>query len=210
MPLSDLIRRLHRAVGVTALIGLAAPALAGDSGDPTWPCIQRRVDHLSVAALWPGDRAGVDAPVPDDARPLVEALSLRRVDEADAATRVTDYAAAHPDLAPEAYAAIFAEVVDRLDLQRGRVIAGIERYAAGQTEATAALDTLRAEMTALEAAADPDYDRMDAVEEEIDWRTRIFTDRARALTYVCETPVLIEQRAFAIGRMLAGAAEGDG
>ena len=38
------------------------------------------------------------------------------------------------------------------------------------------------------------------VEEELDWSTRIFQDRQQSLTYVCETPVILEQRAFALGR----------
>ena len=36
------------------------------------------------------------------------------------------------------------------------------------------------------------------------WDTRIFKQRAQSLNYVCETPVLLEQRAFAIARALAG------
>ena len=32
------------------------------------------------------------------------------------------------------------------------------------------------------------------------WDTRIYDERQAALTYVCESPVLIEQRAFALAR----------
>ena len=41
---------------------------------------------------------------------------------------------------------------------------------------------------------------MDEVEKQLDWSTRIFQDRQQSLTYVCETPVVLEQRAFALGR----------
>ena len=58
-------------------------------------------------------------------------------------------------------------------------------------------------MAALEAAATPDFDAIDAQEEQLDWNTRIFQDRQQALTYVCETPVLLEQRVFALARAIA-------
>jgi hypothetical protein len=41
------------------------------------------------------------------------------------------------------------------------------------------------------------------LEDRLAWEARIFKERAQSLTYVCETPVLLEQRAFAIARTLA-------
>ncbi|RYI14311.1 MAG: hypothetical protein EON48_11985, partial [Acetobacteraceae bacterium] len=48
------------------------------------------------------------------------------------------------------------------------------------------------------------FEKIDAEEEKLDWDVRIFTDRQAQLTYVCETPVILEQRAFALGRAIAG------
>jgi hypothetical protein len=53
------------------------------------------------------------------------------------------------------------------------------------------------------ASEAPDYDRVDALEEQLDWQQRIYRDRAQALTYVCETPVLLEKRTFALAQALA-------
>ena len=36
----------------------------------------------------------------------------------------------------------------------------------------------------------------------MDWDERIHTDRQRSLTYVCETPVLLEKRLYAIAQLL--------
>ncbi len=55
----------------------------------------------------------------------------------------------------------------------------------------------------MEAAEEPDFDAIDAEEEALDWDQRILTERQQSLTYVCETPVLLEQRAFALGRALS-------
>ena len=47
------------------------------------------------------------------------------------------------------------------------------------------------------------FDAIDAQEQKLDWDMRIFQDRQQALTYVCETPVILEQRVFALGRAIA-------
>ena len=83
------------------------------------------------------------------------------------------------------------------------MLAGITRYARNQEALDDRIEALRHEFTALQAAQDKDFDRMDAVETELDWSTRIFQDRQQSLTYVCETPVILEQRAFAIGKAVA-------
>ena len=40
------------------------------------------------------------------------------------------------------------------------------------------------------------------LEEKLNWDTRIFEERSHSLAYVCETPVLLEQRVFEIGRQI--------
>ena len=82
-------------------------------------------------------------------------------------------------------------------------MAGITRYAHKQEALDGRIETARHEFAALNAAEPKDFDRIDALEGEIDWSTRIFQDRQQSLTYVCETPVILEQRAFALGRAIA-------
>jgi hypothetical protein len=43
--------------------------------------------------------------------------------------------------------------------------------------------------------------------EQVQWDTRIFEDRRRTISYVCEVPVLIDQRLFALGRTIQQALE---
>ena len=38
------------------------------------------------------------------------------------------------------------------------------------------------------------------LEEQILWDSRIYDERERSLTYICEQPVLLEQRIFALAR----------
>ena len=43
---------------------------------------------------------------------------------------------------------------------------------------------------------------LDELETRFSWDKRIFEERAQSLTYVCETPVLLEQRLYEIARAI--------
>lgn len=185
-------------LAATALCAL--PVLAADTADPDWPCIQRRTGAMSPGVLWPLPLG--EGRATGEAGELAAALALRRVDLAEAEARVAAFAGAHPDLGPGDWGAVFRAAFERIDHDRERVLAGIVRYARRQIALAERIDAARSEMAALEAAKEPDFGRMDALEEQIDWDERIYKDRERALTYVCETPVLLEKRAYAVAQIL--------
>lgn len=191
---------------LAGLILLGAPAQAADPADADWPCIQRKVEHLSIGVMWPHPIPEDAAPLPAELEELAARLALRRVPVDEARAIVTRLAAERPDLDLDDYGRIFLAAFERIDRQRSEIVAGIGRYAQNQARLAAEIGELRAEMTRLEVAEQPDFDRMDLIEEEIDWRVRIFEDRNRALTYVCESPVLLEQRAYAIAQLMLEAA----
>lgn len=192
-----------KSVLVLALMLLSPTAMAGGSGDPTWPCIQPKQPHLSIGQLWPG-------PPPDDAvvglarRPdiaaLAQVLEQRRLPVEEAEAQIAAFARG---ASAEELTALFVAVFDRIDAYRSRIMSGVARYAEKQMVLSDQIEARRAEMARLSAAAEPDFDRIDAEEARLDWDTRIFTDRQAQLTYVCETPVILEQRAFALGRAIA-------
>lgn len=182
----------------------AAPALAAGPVDPDWPCIQRRQPQLSIGQVWSG-------PQPDDAAttladtPAVQAvarvIALRRTGMDQAATMIADFAATQDEAA---LVALFVATFDHVQSQRNKVMSGITRYARKQEALDRHIKEMRREFATLSAAPSPDFDAIDKAEEDIDWSTRIFQDRQQSLTYVCETPVILEQRIFALGRSIAG------
>lgn len=182
-------------------LGIGGPASANQD-DPDWPCVQRRVDHLSIGVMWPHPIPEDAAPLPADLQDVAAGLALRRVTDAEAREMLAKVATGHPDLGVEGHGQLFRAAFDRIDQQRSDIVAGIVRYARNQGRLAAEIEDLRAEMARLEAAEPANYDRMDSVETEIDWRVRVFGDRGRALTYVCESPVLLEQRAYVIAQMM--------
>lgn len=188
-----------------SLIALTGPAWADKGTDPDWPCIQRKQPHLSLGQVWTG-------PVPGDATQALtlqpeisgfaDRLEQRRLPIADAEKEIAEFAAGAGN---DQLTALMVAVFTRLDHHRGALIEGIGRYGHKQVELAKSIEDRRTRMAEMEKAETPDFDAIDAQEEALDWETRIFTDRQQALTYVCETPVILEQRAFALGRIISAA-----
>jgi len=55
---------------------------------------------------------------------------------------------------------------------------------------------------ALQDAATPDQAKVDELGNQLIWQTRIFEDRRRVIKFVCEVPTAIDQRLFALGRVI--------
>lgn len=189
---------------VAVALMLAGPAWAATGTDPEWPCIQRKQPHLSLGQVWTG-------PVPNDritglARdPRIDALAARleqrRLPLEEAEAEIADFAKGADDAQ---LTALMVAIFGKIEPDRTALIDGIARYGRSQVALSRRIEDRRAAMAELEAAPDPDFDAIDAAEEALDWDQRIFTERQQSLTYVCETPVILEQRAFALGRAIAG------
>ncbi|MBM3603531.1 MAG: hypothetical protein FJX25_01955 [Alphaproteobacteria bacterium] len=192
-------------IRVSLLIALlaAGPAFGAAGTDPDWPCIQRKQPHLSLGQVWTG-------PAPDDGTSalvrdpqidqLAARLEQRRLPLDQAEAQIAEFAAS----ADEArLTALMQAIFDRIERDRSALIAGIARYGRAQLTLAERIEARRARMAELEAAETPDFDALDAEEEALDWDQRIFTERQQSLTYVCETPVILEQRVFALGRAIA-------
>lgn len=177
---------------------------AADFSDPDWPCIQRKQPHLSMGQVWtgpiPDDETLALARDPDIAR-LAERLEQRRLPIEEAETEIAEFGAEAPDTH---LVALMQAIFDRIDSDRSALIAGIARYGRSQVDLSERIEERRARMAEMEAADDPDFDAIDAEEKALDWDQRIFTERQQSLTYVCETPVILEQRIFTLGRAIAG------
>ncbi|WP_347139105.1 hypothetical protein [Paracoccus sp. SSK6] len=187
-----------------ALMLAAGPALAATGADPDWPCIQRKQPHLSLGQVWTGPVP--DAQVTELARdPQIEALAARleqrRLPLEEAETAIADFAKGTDDAH---LTALMVAIFDKIEPDRSALIEGIARYGHSQVDLARRIEDRRAAMADLEKAEPPDYDAIDAAEEALDWDQRVFTERQQMLTYVCETPVILEQRAFALGRAIAG------
>ena len=187
-----------------ALSGLAATGQAADYSDPTWPCVQRKVENLSLGLMWgfPLDESvKPDPTLRAEIESLAEYLALRRVEVEELEPRVIAFAEAHNG-DPQVLGMVFARVFDGLSQRRTRILTGIGKFSLSQIALSEKIESARVEMDSQLAAAEPNYDRVDALEEQIDWDQTIFSDRQQSITYLCETPVLLEKRLFAVAQLL--------
>ncbi|MCP3053590.1 hypothetical protein [Aurantimonas marianensis] len=173
-----------------------------------WPCVQRRVETISPAQIWNGpDVSGAENVERTDAiRALVDRIVARRLPLDEAETMVKDFVGDLPETERQATAtALLADILGRLNAERAEVMAGIERYAAKQKALAQRLREESTEFARLRQRPDASPTEIEEARQALVWDTRIFDERRQSLAYVCEVPVLIEQRAFGLGRAIASA-----
>jgi len=193
-----------------ALFRLTAPALAADPRYPDWPCAQAKVPEISLAAVWAGPPLDdVGARWKDDERTaaLVARLAARRTPLEEAETLIGQFISGPPSERVEKGKLLFAGVFDTLNAQRSSLMTGLERVTRKQRDAA---DKIRADTLALHALQDaptPEPAKIEELANQLAWETRIFEDRRRVIRFVCEAPVAIEQRLFALGRTIQQAME---
>lgn len=183
---------------------LSQPAAAFD--DPDWPCQQRRVNNLSIAAMW-------SAPLPDDmeawrAEPLLAEAAARiaaRRTPMEEVEAIIDQIAEGPE-ADARLTNLYAGVFSYIDAERARIVDGIVRYVLKQRALAEKIDADQVELARVEGeTAQDDFDGLDRIDEMRDqvlWDVRIYEERRRSLMFVCESPVILEQRAFAVARSI--------
>jgi hypothetical protein len=190
--------------GVLAVAAASQPALSAPTAD--WPCIQPRVPSLSVATFWSGppiDEATIKALAdkPEIAA-LVTSVVSRRTPVEEAEKLIADFAGRHKG-DKDGMTLVFAGAFSELNTLRTQIVTGIERFAKGQQRLSEDLNKTRAELTSLTAAAEKTEQqraRIAELQTKIQWDTRLHNERQSTLRYVCETPVILEQRIFAIAR----------
>lgn len=168
-----------------------------------WPCVQRRVDEITAGQIWSGPALPDPASVSpsDEMTRLIDQVAARRTPLPEAEKAVQDYLAATPEPERQTRAASFVAVLlDRFNAERTQIMSGIERYGAKQKSLAA---NLREQAKAFSTQQDNPTANptvLDDARQQLLWDTRVFNERRQSLTYVCEVPTLIEQRAFALGR----------
>ncbi|TFV38074.1 hypothetical protein E4K66_16775 [Bradyrhizobium frederickii] len=188
---------------VLALSGTAARA--ADPRYPNWPCTQAKVPEISLAAVWAG-------PALDDAETrwkndtkitaLVARLSARKTPIDEAEKLVKDFLAASSADKTTNAKLLFAGLFETLNAQRSQVMNGLERVSRKQREAADKIREEAIQLQALQSATPRDEAKVEALSNELIWKTRIFEDRNKVVRFVCEVPTAIDQRLFALGRVI--------
>jgi hypothetical protein len=184
----------------TLRIELSVAQPSAGHQDPDWPCRQILVGRLSLAAVWSGPPIeGVawrnDPAVAD----LVAKLAPRRRPLEDAEHLIDDFARSQGENKTKKLVAVFAGLFDTLDQERAQVIEGLLRFGAKQRELAA---KIRVENASPKESAPKSPKDAGTKARDLEWDLRVFDERRQSLAFVCETPTLIEQRLFALARVI--------
>jgi hypothetical protein len=192
---------------VLAFLTVSAAGYAADATDKDWPCQQRKVPEISAGMVWNGpslDDVGDTWRDDDAVADLVHKIAARRTDLAEAKSLIEQFAAGAGADKNRRLTMLMAGALSIINSDRSAIIAGIERYTRRQRDLAAKVEHQTTELDALPAngTAEQNARRQDLQEMQT-WDARILQERERSLTYVCETPVLLEQRIFALGREIS-------
>jgi hypothetical protein len=214
--------RLLAAIGIAASAtaalaqSAAAPGATTETEQPAaappanadWPCEQPLRGEMSIGAMWQGpDPAGVEEDwqkVPTVVA-LVNEIAPRRVPQEDALANVQRFAAGYQgEERAKILTQVFVGLFDTLSAERNQIVRGIKRFSRRQD----ALAKRMEEGWKILGEIDPNstdpklVEQRAAIQQQIDWDSRVFDDRQRLLPVVCEQPRVIEQRVFALSREL--------
>jgi hypothetical protein len=190
-------------------LGWTQPAFALDPRYPDWPCQQLKVPEISIASVWTGppiDTIDTTKPVDPKQADLVARLAARRTPIEDARKLIADYLAGADEEKQEKATRLFAALYSTLNGQRDQVMSGIERFSRKQK---AMAEEIREKAQKMRDVQDQQKDKQDGdpaqsseLASELAWQTRIFEDRRRSTSYICDVPVLIEKRLFDLGHAI--------
>jgi len=193
------------AMAALAFAAASTTAQAADPRYPNWPCTQAKVPEISLAAVWSG-------PALDDAETqwkndakvtaLVSKLSARKTPMEEAEKSVKEFLSGSAADKSANAKLLFAGLFDTLNAQRSQVMIGLERVSRKQRDAAEKIREETIQLQALQGAASRDDTKVDALSNELIWKTRIFEDRNKVVRFVCEVPTAIDQRLFALGRVI--------
>ncbi|MEJ0074445.1 MAG: hypothetical protein WDO17_03205 [Alphaproteobacteria bacterium] len=192
------------------VIVLATPALAADPRYPDWPCAQAKVPELSVAAMWAGppiDDVAKSWESDPKVKDLVPRIAPRRTSLEDAQKSVTEFITGSASEREQKAKLLFAGLFERLNRERSEVMNGIDRVARHQKDLANKIKADVADLHSAQDATPPDQGKIDQLAAQVEWSTRIFEDRRKTIRFVCEVPVQIEQRLFALSRTVQQAME---
>lgn len=193
------------AMAALALAISATAVRAADPRYPDWPCSQAKVPEISLAAVWAGPALDDAASKwKDDSKvsALVSKLAARKTPLDEAERSVKEFLTGSAADKTANAKLLFAGLFDTLNAQRSQVMSGLERVSRKQREAADKIREETIQLQALQDATPRDDTKVDAMSNQLIWETRIFEDRRKVVRFVCEVPTTIDQRLFALGRVI--------
>ena len=171
-----------------------------------WPCAQPRVATISAGTVWSGPNVaeGKGWDEDNDLAGLAQKLASRRTSLDEANDFIVDFAKKAGKDKDKQLTKLFVGVLDVTNDNRSEILQGIMRYARGQERLA---ERMRDESDKIsekqdDATASGIGVATDQQNKDFAWDQRIFKERRQALSYVCETPSLLERRVYEIAKRI--------
>ena len=207
-----------RAPGSKGAAGTTSQGASENSGSTTyyapakeadpikWPCAQPRVATISAGTIWSGPNVAEGQGWDDDNElaGLAQKLASRRTSLDEANDLIVDFANKAGKDKDTRLTKLFVGVLEVTNDNRGEILQGIMRYARGQERLA---ERMRDESDKISekqenATASDIGVATDQQNKDFAWDQRIFKERRQALSYVCETPSLLERRVYEIAKRI--------
>lgn len=206
----DRMRVLLAAIVVACLPVAAALAQGAEApaAGAEWPCEQPLRPEMSIGAMWPGpdpSASGRDWREIPAIVALVDEIAPRRVPQEQAEEHIRRFAAGYQGAERgEMLTQLFAGLFDTLSAERDAIIRGIKRFYRRQDVLARRIEEDWKALGEIEpGTTDPQLAvRRAALQQQVEWEGRIFDDRQHLLPMVCEQPRVLEQRVFALSRVI--------
>lgn len=173
-----------------------------------WPCEAPLRPNMSIGAIWsgpdPAARLEDWRQVPAVAA-LVAQIAPRSMPLEEAVAAVRRFAAGYQGSEQAGMLTdLFSGVFETLNRERDAIVRGIKGFHRRQDALARRIEQGWQEMGEIDPnTSDPELlERRLALQQQIDWDSRIFDDRQRLLPLVCEQPRVLEQRVFALSRAI--------
>jgi hypothetical protein len=217
------VLRLLPAIAIASAIATAStaqstetPGIATESNEPTananptseWPCEQPLRAEMSIGAMWSGPdpthgpKNWRDVPA---VVAMVNEIAPRRTPQEEAVANVRRFAAGYQGAErTEVLTELFAGLFETLSAERNDIVRGIKRFHRRQDALARRMEEGWKALGEIDPnATDPKLvEQRLALQQQVDWDSRIFDDRQRLLPAVCEQPRVLEQRVFALSRAI--------
>ena len=184
---------------------------AAFSEDKNWPCIQRKVVKLSAGQMWRGnpvDEKDLSWQQNKDVRELVTKILPRRVKLKETEKIIEDFANKHNGNRQKQLEQSILGLLYETNKIRQEIISGIGKFSSRQKSLSKRIIENRNKINEFEkkdteGTLTKEEDKEFAkLEQQQEWDIRIRDEREKSLEYVCESPVLLEQRLFALSQQL--------
>jgi hypothetical protein len=173
-----------------------------------WPCEQVQRPEISIGSVWhgpdPEGAADTDWHGNQAVAALVEQIAPRRMPQAQAIDAVHRFSAGYKDDRAKVLTALFAGLFETMSHERSQIIQGIKHFNSRQDNLSQRIQEGWKQLDALDPnSSDPKIaEQRMALQQTIDWDSRVFDDREHLLPAICQQPSVIEQRLFALSRAI--------